>query len=297
MTPSFRRNVSDAIASDLFSTSPVQLLRRSVAVMAVNVVAFQAEVAHRTEVEVAAALSCLTAAVHGAASVTHGNVDAVVGDQLLVTFNAHFVCADPPVAACDAALALLASLKADLAHVGQVQVGLAVGAVYAGHVGYAGFKSLLAVGAALKVASLLAHLSDFRQPVVLTCPVVEERVKHRFTLRPVDRVALPDLGAQVPLYASGLTVSLLEARRRSSEADPESWLYVETPGSPGEWAITFQQVVEASSAEAALDHLRSYVDRRPDDWLARRLLSRLARWQPGVGLVLAERPDPVPPTA
>eukprot|EP00667_Euglena_gracilis_P006072 EG_transcript_6115 len=50
MTPSFRRNVSDAIASDLFSTSPVQLLRRSVAVMAVNVVAFQAEVAHRTEV-------------------------------------------------------------------------------------------------------------------------------------------------------------------------------------------------------------------------------------------------------
>eukprot|EP00667_Euglena_gracilis_P001317 EG_transcript_1317 len=278
-------------------SSTMQLLRRSVAVMAVNVINFRAEMARRSADDVRAMLTGLISSVHSAAVAARGNIDAVVGDQLLVTFNAHFSCPDPPVAACNAALQLLAAQKGQPIEMGQVQVGLAVGAVYAGHVGYSGFKSLLAVGAPLKVAALLAHLSGFPQPVVLACPVVEERVKHRFTLQPVDRVGLPELGEHAAIYARGFTVHLLKSTPVFNDGYKE-WMCSAVSTEPCEdWSAAFQQAVTASSATEAQDGLRDYLDRHPDDWVARRLLNRCPRWQSAFGVVLAERPDPPNPAS
>lgn len=62
----------------------------------------------------------------------------------------------------------------------------------------------LAVGAPLKMASLLAHLSGFTQSAIVVFPSVEERVKYSFALRPADLVALPALGDSLPLYAKSV---------------------------------------------------------------------------------------------
>lgn len=53
----------------------------------------------------------------------------------------------------------------------------------------------------MKIASLLAHLSGFEEPVALVCPVLEERIKYRYALQPADYVFLPVLGEQNPIYS------------------------------------------------------------------------------------------------
>eukprot|EP00667_Euglena_gracilis_P002741 EG_transcript_2744 len=211
--PSPRHRATDACAATISAPPPMslttRLLRRSVAVMAVNLVGCPAALAHREEAGLEGLLNRLVATVHGLATKAQGHIDAVVGDQLLVTFNAHFACSDPCTAASTTALELVAALT-DLpfAH---VQVGLAAGPTYSGHVGYGPFKTMLALGAPPKVASMLAHLSGFDAPAVLVCPAVEERMKYGFALRPVDLVALPALGDHFTPYAKSITVFELQA--------------------------------------------------------------------------------------
>eukprot|EP00667_Euglena_gracilis_P001184 EG_transcript_1185 len=273
------------------STFTTRLLRRSVAAMVVNVIHFQAEVAQRSAVHLEGMMNRFISTVHSLASKAQGNIDAVVGDQLLVTFNAHFTCSDPPIAASSVALELLGIMKGSSAPCEQVQVGLAAGPMYAGHVGYAPFKSMLALGAPMKVASLLSHLSGFDASAVLACPSVEERIKYHFTLQPVDLVALPAMGEHIHLYARSISVFLLEAQAAGSRGAQE-WLYEVAAGeSKGHWAAAFQEVVKARSTDQAREELEGYLGQHPDDWVARRLLGRLAHWQPRVGVVLAERPD------
>eukprot|EP00667_Euglena_gracilis_P000852 EG_transcript_853 len=268
----------------------MRLLRRCVAVMAVNVVRFQAEVAQRPAVHLEAMLNRFISAVHGVASKGQGNIDAIVGDQVLVTFNAHFNCPEPYVAACNVALELLGVLKDDQPSLAHVQIGLAAGGVSAGHVGYAPFKAMLAVGAPMKIASLLAHLSGFEEPVALVCPVLEERIKYRYALQPADYVFLPVLGEQNPIYSKSVTIYALQSRIILSD-EPQEWLYEVSAGDLGTWEAMFDGVTKAPSLETAREALDRHLDRHPGDWLARRLLSRLPYWQPRVGIVLAERPD------
>eukprot|EP00667_Euglena_gracilis_P003215 EG_transcript_3226 len=134
-----------------------RLLRRYVVAMAVNVVRFQGELAQRSAAHLEGMLNRLVSAVHGLASKAQGNLDAIVGDQLMVTFNAHFSCSDPPAAAANVALDLVGLMEADSAFAGRVQVGLAAGSVYVGALGYTAFKAMVALGPPLKVAALLSH--------------------------------------------------------------------------------------------------------------------------------------------
>eukprot|EP00667_Euglena_gracilis_P002143 EG_transcript_2142 len=267
-----------------------RLMRRSAAVMAVNVVRFQAEAAQRSTGHVEGNLNRVISAVHGAASKVQGNIDAIVGDQLLVTFNAHFTCSDPSTAASTAALDVMATLQSDPAFPWHVQVGLAAGSLNAGHLGNAAFKSMVALGVPMKVASLLSHLSGFDEPAVLACPSLEERVKYTFNLQPVDLVALPGLGEHHALYAKSIIVfALLDTCRRSGT---QEWMY-EVGGGEGreQWTTVFREVVKAPSTDKAAMDLQRYIGDHPDDARAVRLLRRLAQWQPRVGVVLAERPD------
>eukprot|EP00667_Euglena_gracilis_P000496 EG_transcript_496 len=271
--------------------SMTRLLRRNVAAMVVNIVHFQAEMAQRSPNFLENTLNQVICLVHRTASKAQGNVDAVLGDQVLVTFNAHFGCSDPPTAASNVAVDLLTAFREEFTCGLHIQVGLAAGPVYAGHLGYAQFKAMVAVGAPMKVASLLSHFSDFDEHVVLVCPYVAERVKYQFTLQPVDLVTLPALGTSVTHYAKGISVFTLLARAAEGQPSQE-WLYeVNALEFTGAWTTTFRQVAKALSRERAREDLERYLQQHPSDLLARRLLCRLALWQPRVGIVVAERPD------
>eukprot|EP00667_Euglena_gracilis_P005632 EG_transcript_5671 len=271
-------------------TVSTRLVRRSAVAMVVNVTRFQGELGQRSAGHIEALLNQLISTVHTTASKAQGNIDAILGDQVLVTFNAHFHCSDPPTTASAVALELIQALG-EHRFPERVQVGLAAGAVYVGHLGYAAFKAMVAVGAPMKVASLLAHLSGFHEPVALLCPSVEERVKYHFSVQPVDLVSLPILGDSVPLYAKAVPIFSLEGRNAIQE---DEWLYqIKADTSSRQWTETFQAVARANTLVEAQDTLGAYLTCHPTDALAHRLLFRLGRWQPRVGLTLAERPDGV----
>eukprot|EP00667_Euglena_gracilis_P001528 EG_transcript_1527 len=271
-----------------------RLLRRNVAVMAVNMTRFQAELAQRNPAQLEATLNKYISTVHRLVAKAQGNIDAVIGDQLLVTFNAHFGCSDPPVAASHVALDVLTALKEELAIPGRVQIGLATGPMSVGHLGYAQFKAMLALGAPMKVASLLAHLSDFESHAVLVCPSVAERIRYQFAVQPVDLLSLPQLGEHVNLYAKPIAVHAVTARAATARGSQE-WLYEvnanESSECAGDWKAVFKQLAKAHSLQKARDDLGQYLRDHADDRVAHRLLRRLPRWQPRVGLVLSERPD------
>eukprot|EP00667_Euglena_gracilis_P004755 EG_transcript_4781 len=268
-----------------------RLLRRNVAALAVNVVQFQRDIAHRSAAHLEGTLNRIISTVHRTASKSQGNIDAILGDQVLVTFNAHFGCSDPPTAAGLVALELLAAFQEEFPSGLQIQMGVAAGPVYTGHLGYAHFKAMVAMGAPMKVASLLSHLSDFDEHVILLCPSVAGRIKFHFTVQPADLVTLPSMGENVALYAKSITVFSLVAHVAAGRGSQE-WLYeVNANESTGDWTKTFQQMAKAPNLEKADEDLRHHLDQHPEDRLARRLLHRLAHWQPRAGIVLQERPD------
>eukprot|EP00667_Euglena_gracilis_P001414 EG_transcript_1414 len=272
--------------------SATRLLRRNVAAMVVNIAHFQPEIAHRSATNLESTLNRLIAMVHRTASKAQGNIDAILGDQVLVTFNAHFGCSDPPTAASNVAVDLLTILKEDFTSGLHIQLGLAAGPMYCGHLGHAQFKAMVAVGAPLRVASLLSHLSDFEEHVVLVCPSVAGRVKFHFTLQPVDILNLPVLGETVAVYAKSITISSLEARAATTGRGSQEWLYeVNANESSGAWATTFGQIAKAPSTAKAREELAAYLQQHPGDRLAGRLLRRLPHWHPRGGLGVAERPD------
>eukprot|EP00668_Euglena_longa_P028282 GGOE01035476.1.p1 GENE.GGOE01035476.1~~GGOE01035476.1.p1 ORF type:complete len:1062 (+),score=255.96 GGOE01035476.1:261-3188(+) len=223
--------------------SCARLSRRTAAVMVVNVIRFQADVVNRQAGQVETLLNRFIAVVHSVVSKAQGNVDAVVGDQVLVTFNAHFACSDPSTAASSVALDVMEILKEDSSFPWCLQIGLATGPMYTGHLGYSSFKSMLALGAPMKVASLLAHLSGFDESVVLACPSVEERIKYSFVLQPADLVALPTLGEHIPFYAKSITVFVLVAHECHSSGSQE-WLYEVGADGCDEWRSRFTEVIK-----------------------------------------------------
>eukprot|EP00668_Euglena_longa_P026819 GGOE01033541.1.p1 GENE.GGOE01033541.1~~GGOE01033541.1.p1 ORF type:complete len:1010 (+),score=259.64 GGOE01033541.1:275-3031(+) len=266
-----------------------RLMRRNVAVMAVNIVRFR-DVMQCSAAHVEGVLNRFISSIHRVASKEKGNIDIIVGDQVLVTFNAHFGCSDPPATASHVALELQAVYREEFASGLRIQTGLAAGPMYAGHLGYAQFKAMVALGAPMKVASLLAHLSGFEEHVVLVCPSVAERIKYHFVLQPADLVTLPTLGESAPLYAKGITVFMLMAHSSAGRGSQE-WLYEVNDASAGLWTTTFSQVAKAPSLEKAKEELAQYLKEHPEDRLARRLGNRLTHWQPRVGIVIAEQPD------
>eukprot|EP00667_Euglena_gracilis_P000794 EG_transcript_794 len=300
--PGARRRLESGSSTDLSVThtsgnsapgvNGARLLRRSVVAMAVNIAHFQKDMVQVPTAQLEGTLNRLISTVHRLASKAQGNLDAIVGDQLLVTFNAHFACSDPPAAAAGVALDVVAALNEEPAFPGRVQVGLAAGPMFAGHLGYSSFKAMVALGAPMKVASLLSHLSDFHESVVLLCPSMEERIKYHFQLQPADLVSLPLLGEFATLYAKSISVFSLEGRASVVGSQAEEWLYQISSGdSPGQWAAVFSDIAKAPSLQKARDDLETYLSQCPTDRVAQRLLGRLSHWLPRSGIVLAERPD------
>eukprot|EP00667_Euglena_gracilis_P024354 EG_transcript_28005 len=138
---------------------------------------------------------------------------------------------------------------------------------------------------------MLAHLSGFDAPAVL--PSFGDVALHETRERPaaVDLVALPALGDHFTPYAKSITVFELQACL-SNQHGSQEWLYEVGQAEPEEgWSVTFRAVIKAFSVEKGRESLARHLEGCPEDRLARRLLARLDRWQPRVGVVLAERPD------
>eukprot|EP00667_Euglena_gracilis_P000475 EG_transcript_475 len=267
--------------------SPMRiLLRKKVAALAVNVLGFNNLLSEMNDVFITDVCNMYVTTVHETVAVGRGNVDFVVGDQILVTFNAHIPCADPSTTAAGVALDLQSQLRSLLGDQLKFQIGLAFGLTHSGTVGYTKFKCMVAMGEPVKLAATLAHLPDFDGGAVLADLGMEERIKYAFDLRAVDFVLSPDASqSQCIIIQPRKPVFKLISKRRMGE---DEWLYQVEPAAPvGDWDDAFNRFLGAGSPEAAHTVLQHYLAAHPEDTVALRLQARRCT-------LLSPMPEPCP---
>eukprot|EP00668_Euglena_longa_P009266 GGOE01011177.1.p1 GENE.GGOE01011177.1~~GGOE01011177.1.p1 ORF type:complete len:1003 (-),score=268.62 GGOE01011177.1:1210-3858(-) len=226
--------------------------------------------------------------IHEAASQSHGNIDCILGDQILITFNAHVPCAEPAAAAVAAAL----EMRRLLLHVARerlkFQIGISYGPVLAGSVGYSKFRSMAALGLPIKVSSMVSQMSEFENGTVLVDANVEEKMKYIYDLRPVELVHFPQLRPMARNTPTCGWVFLVEAKR---EVEEDEWLYQVDTMSPkrDDWRQVFGRVMAAQTVEEGRGHLEEFLATHPQDAIALRLRDCLPMWTPGLGLPLWDR--------
>eukprot|EP00668_Euglena_longa_P001609 GGOE01001900.1.p1 GENE.GGOE01001900.1~~GGOE01001900.1.p1 ORF type:complete len:983 (-),score=271.08 GGOE01001900.1:731-3679(-) len=275
----------------MLSTTQTRITKRKVVAMVLNIVSFQDALYSpaMTECQMKDLLNQYISLVHSLVAQARGNIDSIIGDQVLVTFNAHIQCCDAPSVAAHAALELQTVLAAKLDLRLQLQIGLAEGWTYVGCGGYDAFKAMVALGSPLKVASLLAHLSTASEASVLADPAMEERLRYTFRLRPVALVCLPQLGRFIPTLARNVPIYLLEGAK---DLQPNEWMYEISANPPvDDWMQVFLQLQVADSHVAASELLEDYLGKHPTDIYAQFFHSRMGLWCPKAGVQLCERPD------
>ena len=97
-----------------------------------------------------------------------GNIDAVIGDEILVTFNAHVPCTDPTASATSVALNLRKQLLNEMNPNVRVQMGMAAGQMFAASAGYSAFKTMVYRRYAVSCPEL--HLTTQPPPTPLDPP-------------------------------------------------------------------------------------------------------------------------------
>eukprot|EP00668_Euglena_longa_P003662 GGOE01004297.1.p1 GENE.GGOE01004297.1~~GGOE01004297.1.p1 ORF type:complete len:1006 (-),score=297.89 GGOE01004297.1:605-3193(-) len=275
----------------VLSTTQTRIAKRNVVAMVVNITSFQA-VLHSSIMNEGCLETLLNeylSLAHGLVRQARGNIDSIIGDQLMITFNAHVRCSDASSVAARTALELQALLAARMSTRVQLQIGLAEGWTYVGCAGYEAFKTMVALGSPLKVASMLAHLTTASDTAVLADPALEERLRYSFRLRPVALVCLPQLGKFLPSLARNVPIFLVEGAK---DVSPNEWMYEISPGtSLDEWTGIFHKVRAANSRAAAEELLEGYLAQHPADLHAKWMKSNFGQWRPKAGVPLCERPD------
>eukprot|EP00667_Euglena_gracilis_P001261 EG_transcript_1261 len=278
------RQTSRSSAAPMPPSPAQKILRKNVAVLSVNLTGFMDLLLAANEGVTKAKFNDYITHVHGAVSADRGNVDCVLGDQIFVTFNAHIPCADPAGAAAAAALEVRHQLLRHLGDKLKFQVGLSFGPAFASSVGYAKFKCMVTVGAPLKLASILSHLTAFENGSILADAGMEERAKYAYGLRPVELVHLPNVKTFVKSLPLSQSIFLLQGKKDLHE---DEWLYQVQEGDPStDWNVTFNQLVAATSLPEGESLLQQYLTTHPQDEVALRLRDRLAAWIPGLGIPL-----------
>jgi len=289
----------DLSPSAVINVSPTraQLAKKASVAMVINVIGFKNHLFNVPEGHLEQLLSQYVAIAHATVSKARGYIDSVVGDQILVTFNAHVLCSDPPCSAATAALELRQEFLSKLSGRLHTQIGLAAGHLITGAAGYGPFKALVSLGTPMKLASILAHLTHHQDGAVLVDGGMEERIRYSFTVRPSEVISLPVLGALQPSLARNVRVYLVEGPKTLEE---DEWLYqvAQTPAAD-DWDTTIQRMVSAEDREAAVVLLQQHLTAHPEDGIAQRLRDRMGRWVPRRGIPVCEGPDqpplPTPP--
>eukprot|EP00667_Euglena_gracilis_P000816 EG_transcript_816 len=226
---------------------------------------------------------------HEVVSQGRGNIDCVLGDQIIATFNAHLPCGDAASAAVATAAEVRHQLLLRLGDRLRFQVGVAVGAVFANSVGYAKFKSLVTVGGPLKLAAALAQMQRFDSGTILIDAHLEERVKFSHHVRPVDLVHMSPTKSSPHATPVSQTIFAVMGKKQLQENE---WLYqigdaAEVQGDElSAWAATFDALAAAASLPEAQALLQRYLADNPEDAVALRLRDRLPFWIPGSGTPL-----------
>jgi len=263
-----------------------RLGRRNVAVVVINVRDFRT-LLNKYNSSFDAVFAGYISTVHEIVAKAKGNLDCVLGDRVFATFNAHIPCGDPITAATGAAVDLSASLAISQAEKFVCQVGVSCGAMVAGSTGYSRFKTMVALGPPMKVACLLAHLSQVNGHCVLADQSVVERVRFTYHVHPVDLVHIPghrtDDGDP-----RCFAVHAIGGRKELALAE---WMYQLQEQRNAGWEQTFSRMAAAKTVQDAEAMLREYLTERPDDIWAQRLKLRLTGWRPGLGLPLSEAGD------
>eukprot|EP00667_Euglena_gracilis_P006761 EG_transcript_6819 len=260
--------------------------KRTVAVVVVNAMGFIDLLRATSESSCRGLFNDYVACVHEAVSQARGNVDCILGDQLFVTFGAHFPCSDGPGAATAAALEVRHKLLQKLGDRLKFQIGVSSGAVFASSVGYTKYKSMVTVGSPMKVASLLSHLPRFGSGTVLVDAAIEERVRFTYTLSPVELLHTAPLKSLALTTQKSQPAFIVLGKKAMQE---DEWMYqIRDKDGNGlaDWAETFQQLVAATSAAELPGPLQRYLADHPADETALRLRERLPLWIPGVGITV-----------
>eukprot|EP00668_Euglena_longa_P024374 GGOE01030433.1.p1 GENE.GGOE01030433.1~~GGOE01030433.1.p1 ORF type:complete len:996 (-),score=297.12 GGOE01030433.1:178-2808(-) len=274
------------------NSSSSRSTKKNVAALCLNIVGFRDVMDKVADGLTSSIFNQYVTAVHESVSQGRGNVDCILGDQIFVTFNAHIPCSDPATACAAASLELQSQLCHRIGDRLKFQIGVSFGAAFTGTVGYSKFKSMVTVGWPMKVASLLAHLSQFENGTVLADATLVERAKYLYSLKPVELVHLPKLTAGGHTIAPSSRVYLLQSRKQLEE---DEWLYQLERASPtSDWDQIFNHLTAATSREQLHELLQQYLIDHPMDSVALRLRSRLSMWVPGVGVTLCEGVEHLP---
>eukprot|EP00668_Euglena_longa_P042319 GGOE01055929.1.p1 GENE.GGOE01055929.1~~GGOE01055929.1.p1 ORF type:complete len:994 (-),score=275.65 GGOE01055929.1:1173-3797(-) len=271
------------------STSPKNASRHRAAVLSFYVFDFTEVLLQMAPPFAKKLLSQYITHVHEAACQNRGNIDFVAGDQILVTFNAHFACADPAGAAVAAAIEMRRLLWSVTREQLKLQIGISFGPVLSGSVGYSKFRSMATLGSPAKIASMVSQMSGFESGTVLIDTSMEERMKYVYDLHPVALVHFPQLKA--------LSTTVLSRRvfqvQASKNLQEDEWLYQvdKMSCSHTDWHEAFNGLVAATTIEEGRGHLEKFLKGNPQDAVALRLRDRLAAWTPTSGLPLWDRAE------
>jgi len=258
------------------------ITRFNVGSLVINVLRFRD---HIPDSDVMTVVSKYLKVVHRAVSQARGNIDCVFGDQIFATFNAHIPCSDPVTAAATAALEIQASFSKAAGSQFNCLMGLACGPMVAGSAGYTRFRTMVALGKSMKFAFLLSRMSQFDGGAILCDPSVADRIGFTHSLVPVDVVHLP---RERP--PRGYVVHSLTANK---ELATDEWLYQVGQGG-NDWEAMFSKLRTAKTMGETRMALKAYRDEHPGDAWAKRLVSRLHAWTPGIGVPLHETSDAEP---
>eukprot|EP00667_Euglena_gracilis_P000652 EG_transcript_652 len=256
---------------------------RHVTVLAVNATRFREVMPTMSDGAVRSAFSHYVSSIHEVVAKERGNVDCVVGDQVLVTFNAHISCPDPAGAASTAAMNLQSQLLSQTKFRMGFQMGISCGQAYAGAVGYSKFKTMVTIGDPMKVAALLSHVPDFETGAVITDASVEERLRYSFLFRPVEVVRFPLLVAGTKTPSNTSRIFVLQKKRNLKE---DEWMYQLDSSPESDWGRVFGRVENAQTLQEMQLALVEYLAAHPQDPIAVRLRGRLPLWLPGLGVQL-----------
>eukprot|EP00667_Euglena_gracilis_P001270 EG_transcript_1270 len=264
--------------------SPVhmQAVRSGVAVLCINVTGLTDLLLSGVDGQAKELFNNYVVVVHTLVSRGRGNVDLLVGDQIVVTFNAHLPCADPAGAAAAAALEMRQQLADTLGDALHFQVGLAYGPVFATSVGYAKFKAMVTVGSPSKVAAILARREGFARGTVLADHNLQARLRDSCALRPVELLHLPWLKSFARDTPESHCIFALLDRRNPTDNE---WLYQLGKDTDfSEWAHMFDRLLAATAEAEVVRLVRQYLAGHPEDDIALRLKDRLPLWVPGRGI-------------
>eukprot|EP00667_Euglena_gracilis_P001183 EG_transcript_1182 len=254
---------------------------KNVAVMVVNAMEFIELLGNTNDGLSSNVFNDYVSLVHEAVAQHRGNIDCIVGDKIVVTFNAHLPCSD----SCGAAVTSALDIRSRMLKMGgklKLQIGISFGTVFAGSVGYTKFKSMVTVGSPMKIASVLSRMPVFDSGTILIDSAVEERTKFAFKLSPVELVHIAHLKSFVRIPKSQSVFMVFG----NKDLQVDEWMYQIEDGkeSVSDWLEVFARIVSGPSAQEREYTLNQFLESHPHDKVALRLRDRMPLWVHGLGI-------------